>query len=192
MKHAALRDVEERNQLVMRWYYLPRFVCKRMTATLRRYKVRLEDAEQEGFIAMVRAAELWQEDQGASFSTYAYRSVHNHISKFCKTSGLVSLPAKSCHLHQKQRERAEVIARLTVQNSSTLTVSEYDPSILEDLSQVREAIEALEHPYGDLLRMRFMEGMAISQAANALGMDNSQLRKLQRQALYRLRKVIRR
>jgi RNA polymerase sigma factor (sigma-70 family) len=79
-RRPALRGPAERNALAAQWAWLPR----RVLADLFRRQPGLEaaagrhgreDLEQEGQLALLRAAELWDPARGTPFPSYAYGCV---------------------------------------------------------------------------------------------------------------------
>jgi RNA polymerase sigma factor (sigma-70 family) len=88
-KTEPVRSLEERNVLVLQWQGLVKRVCKDLARKMPRLRMRLgcEDAEQIGFLGLIRAAELWKDEammaaeggKPVAFKTYAYRAVQTHI-----------------------------------------------------------------------------------------------------------------
>jgi RNA polymerase sigma factor (sigma-70 family) len=81
---ASLRGTHERNDLVLRWRYLPRRVVRdllRRRPDARRLLGRLdfEDLEQVGLLGLMRAAERWDPTRNAKFSTFAFHCVRNRL-----------------------------------------------------------------------------------------------------------------
>jgi RNA polymerase sigma factor (sigma-70 family) len=91
----TLRPAAERDELVLQWDGLVRRVCKDVYSYIPSARRRLDpqDAEQEGRLGLVRAAELWDPARGVTFKTYAYRSVKTRIVRaLALTTSIVSPP----------------------------------------------------------------------------------------------------
>jgi RNA polymerase sigma factor (sigma-70 family) len=74
--HQALRDILERNALVLEWLDLVPWAIYEKRPRLSRIARLLgyQDAMQEGRLALLRAAELWDSGKG-TFSTYAVKCI---------------------------------------------------------------------------------------------------------------------
>jgi RNA polymerase sigma factor (sigma-70 family) len=83
---AAVRDTSERDELVLRWRFLPRKIIRTL---LRRQPdarrlfgfLELEDLEQVGILALLTAAERWDPARGAQFSSFAYCCILRRLRK---------------------------------------------------------------------------------------------------------------
>lgn len=71
----AVRNLDARNLLVMKYERLPYYVAGRMWKSKLIRNLGYDDAVQIGYIKLIRAAELWEEGRGVEFMTYAYRSI---------------------------------------------------------------------------------------------------------------------
>jgi RNA polymerase sigma factor (sigma-70 family) len=70
------RNTEERNKLIVQYRYLPIHVVKKMKKRLPCIDILgRDDAIQIAFLRLIRCAELWRENDKASFKTYAHRAM---------------------------------------------------------------------------------------------------------------------
>jgi RNA polymerase sigma factor (sigma-70 family) len=87
----SLRNVEDRNILALENRRLVGYIVKSMGHLFREEE--RDDALQVGFIALMRAAELFDEKKHVKFSTYACRTIYNSLGRWKLTSGIIKIPA---------------------------------------------------------------------------------------------------
>jgi RNA polymerase sigma factor (sigma-70 family) len=87
-QHPSRRSIEERNALVVEHRRLPAWVYQQLR---RRWgpvaRLGYQDATQAGFLALIRAAELWEPQLG-TFSTYAVTGIRRKILQEALKPGL--------------------------------------------------------------------------------------------------------
>ncbi len=69
-----------------------------------------DDATSVGTVALLHAAELWDENSTARFSTYAYTAIVRRLWAEVADSGLIRVPYRARHV--EDAERAERIERI--------------------------------------------------------------------------------
>lgn len=77
----SVRNLQERNALVLKHLTLSRQQCWLNVGQLPYLRHQIEDAVQEGYLALIRAAELWRDDGRATFATYAKRAIVNWLRR---------------------------------------------------------------------------------------------------------------
>jgi RNA polymerase sigma factor (sigma-70 family) len=121
-QHMSRRSIEERNALVLEHQRLPAWVYNQLR---RRWwpvaRLGYEDATQAGFLALIRAAELWQPELG-KFSAYAVTSIRRKMlaealkpglrcERLPEDEGLPERPAaEPLSANERRRVRAAVAA----------------------------------------------------------------------------------
>src|SRR4051794_20459050 len=88
----ALRGTEERNALVLQHRYLPRYVAGRLAHHPAVRRLGPEEAESLGYLALLRAAELYDPARGATFCTYAYQCVARALTRGGRVDSLIRVP----------------------------------------------------------------------------------------------------
>lgn len=83
---SPVRSIEDRNALVLQHQRLPYYVLYKMWGSRLIRNLTFCDAIQVAYLKLIRAAELWQEDRGVQFISYAYRSVQLGIYSAARRS----------------------------------------------------------------------------------------------------------
>jgi RNA polymerase sigma factor (sigma-70 family) len=91
-RQPSRRSTAERDALIAKGQGLVYFMIKRMMSLGKIRHMGYEDAIQTGFVALILAAEYWDETKGIQFSTYASRTIWNTIWTEDKGSGVVTVP----------------------------------------------------------------------------------------------------
>ena len=109
------------------------------------FEVELEDLIQEGFIGMLDAVRKFDEDRGASFSTFATYSIRNRIGKFLMANKSI-LKFSTSNDGRKLFQKHPVIARkLDTQN---LTEEQKCKKIAEELDVKVESVRMFRKNVG--------------------------------------------
>jgi RNA polymerase sigma factor (sigma-70 family) len=88
----SLRGIPARDALALQWAHLPVVVfCQTLKNNAAVQRLGLEDARQEGFVALLRAAESWDEARGVPFSRYAMACIVNRLLVAAARSGVISI-----------------------------------------------------------------------------------------------------
>lgn len=94
-RRVALRDIPSRNTIVLANRGLPHYVTSRVFGRRQRWgRYFFDDAVQNGFIGLIRAAELFDESIGAKFSTYAYYHIWDAIMEGRRGMQTISVPER--------------------------------------------------------------------------------------------------
>lgn len=176
-KRVPLRTPEERNALMLPHL---RFVRWRVRWFLWRHPevlhaMQRDDLEQEGCMAMLRAAELWDPDK-APFLAYAKRAIQLRLLNVWQARSLVrGTPGEREEFPGEEGEEG-VPAR-----------EECEPSggELEDL------LTFLPVRWAEVLRRRG-QGQTLAQIGEVLGMTRERVRQIETQGVRKLRERVRR
>lgn len=141
----ALRSVEERNALVEANLGLVPWAVQRFTPTDDEHV--FQDRKAAGYLGLIRAAELFDEDRGIAFSTYAVHWIRQAVqrdSEFGSTSPAIHVPPGT------RFEPVRVVASLDAPRHSdddSRTLADLLPAPEdaqdEDVAWVRELLAAL-------------------------------------------------
>lgn len=72
------------------------------------YYAEYDDLFQEGYLGLCKAAEMWRDDAGASFSTYACQWIRQHITRYIDNNvNVVRIPAWQCAMIRKMKRAVE-------------------------------------------------------------------------------------
>ncbi len=161
MPRPSLRNDEQRNELALkhRGLIVPQIQRLRMLEGVAR--LGMDDAFQEGFIGLMRAAELWDESRGVPFVPYAQIWIRQRI----RYAG-----AKAMKAPRQERDFDNEDGDL-----STLIASrETPPDVLlgcEDVLQwCDRALWDKPQNYRQITQMR-LRGMTVREIAQAMGLD---------------------
>jgi RNA polymerase sigma-70 factor (ECF subfamily) len=147
--------------------YLPR-VYNRLRALLPPEDV--EDLTQEVFLAVVRSLSSFE--KASTFSTWLYAIVNHKVSDY-----------------YRRRGKREDIERLFYEQEARLLSSDPQPRA-EDRTLVRQVLLRLPEQYRDVILLRFAEGLAFKDIAQALGLSLEATKSLYRRAITAARKEL--
>jgi DNA-directed RNA polymerase specialized sigma24 family protein len=83
-----------RNALVLQWANLPAYVYRKKLRHCPSVRaLGCEDAVQEGYVALIRAAELWPHEHRHGFAGYAIRAIIRQLFK--AATGLIKVPQRA-------------------------------------------------------------------------------------------------
>jgi RNA polymerase sigma-B factor len=135
-RYAETGDRSVRNDIVERHRYLA-------DAVARRYRSRgipIEDLRQTALLAMVRAVDRFDPDQGASFTTFAGRTMDGELKRTLRDKAWAVRPPRAAqerYLALRKREE-----ELTHQFGRQPTIAELAAAIGGSVDDVLEAMEA--------------------------------------------------
>jgi RNA polymerase sigma factor (sigma-70 family) len=191
-KKPSLLSVADRNALVEQWLFLPARVFRSLSHIPRVRTMGKDEAEQIGFVAMIRAAELW-DDRREKFVTYAYRCIYCQLMQNASDQGVIHVPqhirspAKNRPPTVEERfcaERANRVTSLARGESSyrtdqkegrvfdlpdTKTV-EHDRR--EQLDAVRTAADRLRPELRDAIVSHYFQGENLRSIASDVGLTH--------------------
>ncbi len=135
-RYAATGDVGARNEIVERHQHLA-------DAVARRYRSRgipADDLRQTALLAMVRAVDRFDPDQGTSFATFAGRTMDGELKRTLRDRSWAVRPPRAAqerYLALRKREE-ELVHRL----GREPTIAELASALEVTVDEVLEAIEA--------------------------------------------------
>jgi len=210
----ALRGVPERNALAMNnrglVYNLVNHYYRRRPHLDRWYP--REDAEADGHLGLLRAAELWDEASGYAFSTYATRWILQHVIRGAWHARLIKLPDYGTPAEKEVWAAGSAVKCLSGVGRASkngrlgpirgddgnpwlegLPCPRTDPEAglaaaltAERRDALRDAMRFLPAKDRELLRLRFEENLTLDEAGARFGVTRERARQVQERALRRL------
>jgi RNA polymerase sigma factor (sigma-70 family) len=166
-QHPSRRSIQERNVLVLEHQRLPAWVYQRLR---RRWwpvaRMGFDDATQTGFLALIRAAELWQPERG-TFCAYAVTSIRR------KMLHEALKPALRCERLPEDEGQPERPAA--------------EPLSDNECRRVRAAVAALPPRLRAVVEGWVMQGQPNRATGQALGVSRQRVHQLRQEALADLR-----
>lgn len=192
-----LRGVAERNALAMTAYHLVRHVVRRLLHDYPAVR-RLGEGEAEsvGYVTLLRAAEIYDERRGVRFCTYAYRSIRRQVLRASieGNHGAIRIPGH-CFLQGGVSERAVANARRALQCRSldeerappAPGPGEYE---VDELEGLHAAMQRLPEQQRQALRLRYWDGLLLTEVGAALGVSKQRVQQILNKALAALRQEL--
>jgi RNA polymerase sporulation-specific sigma factor len=155
-----------------------------------------DDLESLGYIGLIQAAQTYDPERGAQFSTYAYRCIENQISSAlararnrqvdCISLSLLigedeDTPMED-QIFQKSSEYQDQALKLDAQ---TTVIDQASREVLE------EAIARLPAPHDAIIRQMYFDGQSLTEVARALRLSPQRVQFLHSRALRMLRRHVR-
>lgn len=161
------------------------------------------DAYQEGRLALVRAAELFDEARGFAFATYAYRCILRRVLRASLEQRLIAVPSGLCGERDQYRAQAR---RMWCVRARGWDSADDFVAVVDDLAQPAptdcasvDRADLLEWVFRRLppkeagaLRLLFLEGLTQQEAAQRLGVSQQRVHELRENAFRRVRLAARR
>jgi RNA polymerase sigma factor (sigma-70 family) len=181
----AVRNTEQAWALVLTVRKVVESVARRYSMALP--SLRRLDAEQAGWMGAFRAAQLWTEDGGASFPTYARLWVTKRVRQAADHSRAVTLP-----------ERARLMgATCGVGDGDKIEALDRTPEIQEEredfedeMADLDDAIEALPLVEREAVKAYFINEDSAREAAVEFGLGTADIESALGRGLARLRHML--
>lgn len=132
----------------------------------------VEDVTQEVFLAVVRSLDRYE--QRARFNTWLYTIVNRQIADFYR---------------RRQRKDAPDPVELDVLADGGPAVMT-DDALVDDQTQMRQALDRLPGHYQDIILLRFADGLSFAEIAERRGQSLDAVKSLYRRALQALREAM--
>lgn len=184
-KRPPVRTLDERNELVLKNYKLSWHMVRKMRHLECVKRLGLHDAAQAGFLAMLRAADQWDPNKGAQFSTYACTSIWKAIMDAC--SDACPIPSNKSarrngrfppgHIRPLPPSRVDVTDAVFLQD---------DPEQAEVLD-LHQALTLLPARWRRVLDESFVHGRTYHEIGLMLGVTKERVRQIRAEALAWLR-----
>lgn len=181
---APLRSQVERDKLVLDNQNLVYWVWHKHKSWLKAFPLRPEDAVQEGFVGLVRAADLWRPEDGVAFSTYAVTAIFHGMERAARQALTIRLP---CHhplsralrvgslLHPDERKRRRYY------HEPVAPVGRMDTDLWDWL------LNLVQESYRETVRLHYVEGMSYAEIARRLGVSPQCIRQRVERVIRELR-----
>lgn len=185
--HTAVRNREERDAIVLQWQWLPRWVIGQHAKSDTIRILGNDDAESIGFLALLRAAELWSEDKGVLFKTYAIKSIWNRMRRECQERGyFVHMPT------YRWKHGGQPMRRATGREGEEYPVEpQAPPAYDDDLDrELAAAIRFLPAQDRAVIHLLFWEGLRGCEIARRMRLSKQRVNKIKTKALGRLRNLL--
>lgn len=195
-EHCSLRSVEDRDALVHQFRYVPPFVVKRLCRDENFHNLGRDDALSEGFLALVRAAELWRGDGEASFKTYACTAVRRRVVQALRTAGLVHIPLA------RRKGQTAFASHLWIQGAKGVDgspthdrrVEDADIGELEESDLQRktlwEMVGVLPSREATVIRLSVQDGLDNARIGGVIGISKEGVRQILHRAVHRLQERV--
>ena len=183
-KKPAVRDPDQVEALVEQFRYLPAHVLARTRRPCSCTAEDLEDALQEGFLGLMRAAELWEPARGTKFGTYAFTAVQNRIIRYFRSVGLIRIPD---HLWkdgpgQRPRRLGDDRFLLDIADDSA------DPAAVSDQALLLEqALAVLTTAERRLLERHYIKGETFASMGSRWGVTRQRIEQKVKAVLRKVR-----
>ena len=186
----------ERNRLVEQWIHLPLWFVKRYRNHPVLNGIDCKDAISDGYLALLSAAEQWDETRGVGFVTYATHAIYRRIQGDNKSRlGAVRVP--NCAWRSKYKQdaiKARGILSLVYADWSEIPArEEEEPAEIPD--RVREALSVamkqLTPQERGVIVDHFYNGKPLSELAANNGNTRAWYSLLKIRALQKLRILMR-
>lgn len=185
-RHATLRDTEARNELVVQWSGLPRFVAKKYRGILRARGIDQDDAEQVGHVALLRAAEIWDESRGVRFATYAVWSIRHRVELLIRTDGLIHVPAAHAERFGGRAKRARHPGGIEDALHVAARREDEDRPEPDEMEKLRDAMRFLSARQQTVVMGR-AEGRTLAEMGERVGLSKERVRQIELAAMEKLR-----
>ena len=173
----SVRSVEERNALVEQWAGLVNFVLRR----LRHYPYVLryrDECRSAAHLALLRSAELWREEGGAKFHSYAV------FAMLCKVRYEAARQAR------RRAREVSFSAVFQVEEDRIKELSRRSPRQPEGLEKLPRLLACLTPRQRSVIEARYglngKDPCTVAEAAESLGVCTERARQLQQEALCRM------
>jgi len=156
-------DEDARERLILAYRPLVFWIAKKFRVAPQRY----QDLIQEGMMALIKAVDRFEPSRNNRFVTYGFYRIKGQMTNFL--------------------QRVEARAPCPVDDSETVTPDPFDVASLDWKICLFDGIEALSSREGEVIRELVLEGRKAREYADSIGMDVSNVYRIQRQALARLK-----
>ncbi len=156
-------DESAREELILGYRSLVFWLARKLQVSPSRF----QDLVQEGTIALIKAVDHYDSGRNVKFITYAYYRVRGAMVNFL--------------------QRVEAKAPLPVEEMDEFIREPYDPEASDWRLALREGMEQLSTRESEIIGALLIEGRRAREFADEKGIDVSQIYRIQRRALAKLR-----
>jgi RNA polymerase sigma factor (sigma-70 family) len=195
----AMRNVDERNALVLKELPLAFLAVRRRQGAVRR-RLEVDDAVQEACLGLLTAAARWQPTLGA-FSSLAMVCCRQHMAQAAEQASLVRVPRYHHYPNEHSQESCERYAEQARQalaqavSWEALTFADDTPGVPSSPSPFATVAQRDESRYLQglltrlpllcqvILRLRFWDGLTRPAVCQRLGLTKGVEARLERETL---------
>ena len=159
----ALGDERAREELILGYRALVYWLARKLQVAPSRYP----DLVQEGTLALINAVDHYERDRKIKFITYAYYRVRGAMVNFL--------------------QRVEAKAPLPVEEMDEMAEDPFDHEAEDWRLALREGMEHLSSRESEIIEALLVEGRRAKEVAGEKGIDVSQIYRIQRRGLAKLR-----
>ena len=156
-------DEEARERLILSYRPLVFWIARKYRVAPQRY----QDLIQEGMLALIKAVDRFEPDRNIRFVTYGLYRIKGQMTNFL--------------------QRVEAKAPSPVDDAEVQVPDPFDADSLDWKICLADGIEALTGREGDIVRALVLEGFKARDYAESAGMDVSNVYRIQRRALAKLK-----
>ncbi|MFA5622049.1 MAG: sigma-70 family RNA polymerase sigma factor [Thermovirgaceae bacterium] len=156
-------DEGARERLILSYRPLVFWIARKFRVAPQRY----QDLVQEGMIALIKAVDRFEPCRNIRFVTYGFYRIKGQMTNFL--------------------QRVEARAPSPVDDSQIQIPDPFDVDSLDWKICLADGIEALSEREGEIVRALVLEGFKAREYAEIAGMDVSNVYRIQRRAMAKLR-----
>ena len=156
-------DDEARERLILAYRPLVFWIARKFRVTPQRY----QDLIQEGMLALIKAVDRFEPSRNIRFVTYGFYRIKGQMANFL--------------------QRVESRAPCPIDDSEVLIPDPFDVDSLDWKICLDDGIQALSAREGEVVRALVLEGCKARDYAERIGMDVSNVYRIQRQAMAKLK-----
>ncbi len=156
-------DEGARERLILSYRPLVFWIARKFRVAPQRY----QDLVQEGMIALIKAVDRFEPCRNIRFVTYGFYRIKGQMTNFL--------------------QRVEARAPSPVDDSEIQIPDPFDVDSLDWKICLADGIEALSEREGEIVRALVLEGFKAREYAESTGMDVSNVYRIQRRAMAKLR-----
>jgi len=156
-------DEKAREQLILSYRPLVFWIARKFKVPSQRY----QDLVQEGMIALIRAVDKFDPARNIRFVTYGFYRIKGQMTNFL--------------------QRVEAKAPIPIDDFETVTADPFSADSLDWRICLLDGIDALSAREGEVIRSLVLEGVRARDYAESVGMDVSNVYRIQRQAMAKLK-----
>ena len=141
-------SIELRNQLVMHYSYIIKWIVSKMSSTYYKYGSS-EEMLHQGVIAMIDSLHRFDPDKGVKFSTFAYIKVRGSIIDYVRKQDRLPRRVRQTNIRLNSIEEeltsklGRIPTRMEMAEAAGMTLKEYDQCVLEISGDNISSYEAL-------------------------------------------------
>lgn len=138
-----------------------------------------DDLKQECYFAMVKALDKYDFQSGASFMTYLYKGVANHILNYCRTNGSLFDLEKLVSLNCANSDDSETELLDLVQSDIDLEEEVLNKCFHEEvLKIINGLLSELDIQSSEIVRLHYIKGLTLEEVADKMGIEYSHIKSI--------------